>query len=267
MFGSVKVLLERRAELKRYAAHLLNGRDVFAQNALNDCGDTGNLVNELQFKLGPKFKLRDGLSGAYIFREIFLRGDYDLPELATAKTIVDIGANVGLFAYYATLNNKSCVIHAFEADPATHDVLSSNMAQVPDRQIVVNNCAVSNEDGTMEFFSSEVSGWSSRYQSLGAANASAVTVPSIKLSSYLTEHDIRKIDVMKIDIEGGEFDVLLGDHDLWNTEIACLVVEVDRNPRPGISSTYETMISELKRRFSIVQEKKAGDYPVLLCRQ
>ena len=63
---------------------------------------------------------------------------------------------------------------------------------------------------------------------VGAQDAARVRVPCGRLSRCLCERGIRRVDFLKVDIEGAEYEMLIEDEPLWDTEIRALVVEVDR---------------------------------------
>jgi hypothetical protein len=71
---------------------------------------------------------------------------------------------------------------------------------------------------------------------------------------------------LKIDVEGAEYDIVLGDGGLLGLDIQCLAVEVDRFPR---DERYEfpSMIAALQARFRTVAVRKPrSSFPLLICR-
>jgi FkbM family methyltransferase len=248
-------------EAKPYKALLQNGSEVYQQKQLDDAGRRETLINGLHFRNGPNFKIRDGAGAAHIFYEIFLRDQYPKAMLKDAQTIVDVGANIGLFSYYARLNAPKARILAIEADPDTFAVLDFNLA---DQNVERLHQAAASESGAIDFYSSGISGWSSRYAVLGAQDARKVSVPSEPLSATLRKHGIEQIDFLKVDVEGAEYDILLGDGELWAIPIRNLVVEVDRSPRDK-RYELEQMLSLLRLKFRSV-EVGQGTYPLVTCR-
>jgi FkbM family methyltransferase len=254
--------LTTQLELARYKNLLANAADVHAEKRANNYGQPSVGLKELRFKSGRVFSLRDGPSGALMFDEIFLNDLYPRRLLRDVRTVIDVGANVGLFSYYARLHAPQAKIFAFEADPSTFSLLSSNVTGLG---IECSNVAAASENGEISFFSSEVSGWSSLFQSRGASTATKVTVPAIKLSEALK--DTAVIDLLKVDVEGAEYDILVGDKALWNRRINALAVEVDRNPRDQ-RYRFSDMMDLLRSRFSSVTEASGhAEYPVFVCQR
>jgi FkbM family methyltransferase len=247
-------------EAKPYEALLRNGAEVYQQKFLDDAGKRESTIDGLHFKNGTDFKIRDGAGAAHIFYEIFLRDQYPKAMLGGAKTIVDVGSNIGLFSYYARLQAPNARIIAIEADPDTFALLNLNLAN---QNVERLHQAAASEAGTIDFYSSEISGWSSRYAVLGAKNARRVSVPAEPLSVTLGKLGVDGIDFLKIDVEGAEYDILLGDCDLWSTPIRHLVVEVDRSPRDERYS-FEQLMALLRARFAST-EVGSGKYPLVRC--
>jgi FkbM family methyltransferase len=265
MIGRLLLRAGQYLEKRRYNSILINGADVWTQNARTDDGDTTNSITELAFRNGPRFSIRDALSAAHTFREIFLNGDYDVPHLSGASNVVDLGANIGLFSYFASLKAPNASIHSFEADPDTFVVLEKNLASVGRGRFFPLNLAAGSESGTIDFYSSTVSGWSSRYPVLGAQEGRHIKVPSVRLSDYLREKEISVVDLLKVDVEGAEYDILLGDSNLWKLNIRSLVAELDKNPRTQERGTFAQMLDFLRSKFTSVRELKGGEYPVYYC--
>lgn len=261
--GRLLLRLSQWRDTRRYRSVLLNGSNVYAQKCLADAGERKTIVSTLAFREGPVFRVRDGLSAVHTFCEIFLEDHYPKRFLKTASVVVDVGANIGLFSYYARLHASSGArVLALEADPATFALLTENV-----RELGVDcfaNAAASFE-GAIDFFSSPISGWSSSFPVMGAAGGQKVTVPTVILSRLLTNAGIRSIDFLKIDVEGAEYDILLGDTELLRFDIKCLVVEVDRSPR---DTRYEFpfLLHRLRDKFSTVLERKPhSGFPLLIC--
>lgn len=101
---------------------------------------------------------------------------------------------------------------------------------------------------------------------MGAAGGQRVKVPTVLLSRFLKHADIRSIDFLKVDVEGAEYDVLLGDAELLDLDINCLVVEVDRVARDK-KYDFRSMVQKLRGKFrTVIERKQDSDFPLLICR-
>src|SRR5690242_4980783 len=83
----------------------------------------------LSFRLRNQQKILLNWDARFTLNEIYLDHVYDVPgvDLGRCRTILDIGANVGLFALYAASVAPEAVIHSFEPEPATFERLTGNL--------------------------------------------------------------------------------------------------------------------------------------------
>lgn len=266
----VYFFLKGLPEQLQYNFILKNGTSTIKQLKQNDNGTNDCFVSHLHFRRDGEFHINDANSAAHIFREIFIHKDYSLPFKTSNSIpmIIDVGANIGLFTYYMLKRFPNANLHAFEADPNNFDILTKNLSLFPyflNRNIFINNQAISSANGFLDFYVSSYGGWSSRYDALGTKGLKPVKVPTIRLSEYLLKNNISNVDLLKIDIEGGEYDIIYNDSQLWKFNIANLIIEIDREPRAGNLYTYNRAIEILRKNFNQVNLVKDGKYPVFHC--
>lgn len=140
--------------------------------------------------------------------------------------VLDLGANIGVFAHRAEIRGASKVI-SFEPMSQTYDCLIKNIGN---KTITYKN-AVGGKSGFNEF---KVHG---KYNNLGGVTTSSQNLNLDELSVLHSEivftvsiNDIfesynNKINFMKIDIEGGEVDVLTYISDSNLSSLRCLSAE------------------------------------------
>lgn len=255
MLKQMRRWIKDRTEVVRYTRLLRNGRTVFG--IVRGSNDE---IRSLDFWDGTRLWVQDSASAAHIFAEIFLAGHYDVHEVRAAHRIVDVGANIGLFSYFARRQNPDAEIIAIEADPSTARVLQQN---VEEKRIEVLNYVISDQSGIVNFYSSTVSGWSSLYNVRGAAGSHEIQVPGMRLSKLLQGRGIAEIGLLKIDVEGAEYPILLEDEALWETAIDAIIVEVDRNPR-DVRYSYEQLYGRLRDIFQhVVVDSDVTEYPLI----
>lgn len=132
-----------------------------------------------------------------VLHEMFVLREYDVELDPAPRRIVDLGANVGASVLFFRRRWPEAEIVAVEASPRLADVLEGNVRGL---RVEVHRAAVSAGDGTVTFYEHEQS-WAG---SVAGGDGVAVTVPALPLDALLD----RPADLVKVDIEGGEFDVL-----------------------------------------------------------
>ena len=141
-----------------------------------------------------------------MLNEIFGKGCYEPPAGPIADSlqsdslrVLDLGANVGLFAAYALGRWKVSEVRSFEPDPANARLLRHTIvANAAADRWVLEETAVSNKAGELEFVPGRLS--ESRMADEGE---SAIKVPTVDL--FELDHDV---DLLKMDIEGAEWSII-----------------------------------------------------------
>lgn len=137
-----------------------------------------------------------------ILKEIFLLDEYNLNLDDEPKNIFDLGSNIGLSAIYFSLKYPNANIFCFEPDPDTFKRLNKNIENF--NNISSFNFAISDVNKKTKFFVyPESSMSSSLLQRL--PDQSCIDVVCKTLDSIMDDLNIDKIDLLKFDIEGGEF--------------------------------------------------------------
>lgn len=155
--------------------------------------------------------------------------------LKEGMTVFDIGANIGeltlLFSRFVGISGK---VHAFEASKTTFEQLST-VCKISNRpQIYLNHSAVADVQGTLRLnvYDENHSGWNSlanrplHEYGINVQPIYCEDVDAITLDSYCEHNNIDYIDLLKIDVEGAEYQVMLGAKQLLSQHrIRCCVFE------------------------------------------
>ncbi len=146
-------------------------------------------------------------------------GNFDRPELQAMQrvlenggTFVDIGANAGVYSFWAHACSKGKVrVLGFEPDPEMCRRLAFNLKTNAMNTVTILPCALSDTEGTATFWVNDGQrGTNSLEAPIGpaAAKRRTIEVPIRTLSKVLIEQGITGIDVLKIDVEGHEPPIL-----------------------------------------------------------
>jgi FkbM family methyltransferase len=127
-------------------------------------------------------------------------------EIRDADTVVDVGANIGAFSIYASRQCRRGRIFSIEPDKDNFAMLQKNVEQNGATNVTAINAALFSEDGEHVFYSDGAK--SSLYWN--TTGASPETVKTMTFHTFLNQNNLDRIDYLKMDCEGAEFDILFG---------------------------------------------------------
>lgn len=183
------------------------------------------------------------------FVELLLDDCYHLRPLAgraKIRTIVDIGANVGLFGLAARAVFPEASIHAYEPNPAVEPALAQQ-ARIADLEYFLE--AVGRDAG---FASLQVDRQASVLTR--ARPDPTASTPQIAFSDALQRIGGRA-DLVKLDCEGAEWDILQ-DHQSWR-RVDFLTMEYHL----GADQTHDLIVSVLGRMgFAVHAHQPATNF-------
>lgn len=149
---------------------------------------------------GKPFYFSHGPSFIHSVDELFKDELYKFSAESESPYIIDCGANIGLsICYFKKLFPKSKIL-AFEPDVQMFQLLKKNVGGLQD--VVIEKKAVWTENTVLEFYS-EGALAGSLVTDFGKKN-NKISVETIDLKKHLN----RKIDFLKIDIEGAENELI-----------------------------------------------------------
>lgn len=156
-----------------------------------------------EIQLGP-YSLRypDLLTLCPQWHDIFVEKSLAFETADPAPRILDCGANIGLASLFFKQRYPAARITAFEADPSLAALLEQNVRGNGAADVEVVAAAVWTETGEMTFLAD---GTDSGAVAAGAVGAKVITVPTVRFADLLARE---RVDLLKMDIEGGETQVL-----------------------------------------------------------
>ena len=161
---------------------------------------------------GKPFHFSHGPSFVHSVDELFEGEIYKFKSQTETPYIIDCGSNIGLSIYYFKKLYPESKIIAFEPDENIFNILQKNCQDL--ENVTLEKKAVWTEDTSLEFFS-EGALAGSLVTDFGKKN-NIITIEAVDLKKYLN----RKIDFLKIDIEGAEntlvFDIAPHLHNVEN---------------------------------------------------
>lgn len=133
-------------------------------------------------------------------------------NVKAGATVLDLGAHMGLFSVVMSQTvGRDGRVFSFEPTPSTRDVLKEVVKlNGCDHNVEVRSEAVSRQKGKLFFYDTgdEVSNANSLVQTERSLNK--IEIDTISLDEFVAERNLKKIDCLKIDVEGAELDLLEG---------------------------------------------------------
>jgi FkbM family methyltransferase len=150
------------------------------------------------------FLLRDFIDVA-VADEVFVDEVYEFSDPGQPAVILDLGSHIGLSILWFHARFPEARIYGFEPDPASFELLKRNTADIAN--VTVHNIAVGGSHRQAEFFPAGHSWLSSLLPTATSANG-GITVEVQPIERILADIGITRADVIKLDVEGAEWEIL-----------------------------------------------------------
>lgn len=175
----------------------------------------------------------------HIGSQIFWRGAYSPGPLAAFdrllnpdSVVLDIGANIGEFTLFAAKRARGGAVHAFEPVKETFARLTANVRANHFDNVVLNRLALGSVSGVATVVGGDLN-WDDGTVNRGVpsvtpgATGIGEKVSIATLDGYLAAAGVARVDVVKIDIEGGELEAFRGAPKMLQNMRPDLLVEVN----------------------------------------
>lgn len=221
--------------------------------------------------------------GSYLENEIFwggVPGAYERHSLELwmelckeSKTILDIGANSGLYSLVAQTINSNATIYAFEPVERIYKRLANNI-KLNSYSIAAVKKALSDSSGKRTIY--DAPGDSEYIVSLShnafGREGIPVEIETDTLAGFIHAQKISRIDLMKLDVQFHEVEVLAGMQNLLAVHKPTLLIEILED---FLAEKIEKLTSGIGYLYFDIDEKrgpqrrehlhKATSYNFLIC--
>lgn len=153
--------------------------------------------------------------------------------LQDAEIVLDLGANTGVYSLLSTRISPTAQVVAVEPSPANADRLRANIALNAETRITVVEAAVGENEGTLELtvpadgsicdVASAVDAFSRAFYGIDYTTLSVVQTTVDRL---VADHQINRLDLIKLDVEYFELSVLRGATKTLDTLSPMVMAEV-----------------------------------------
>ncbi len=231
------------------------------QRVVNMVKNLDNWAEYLLYKIGGKkkasflFKLKNGqtvLTPRRIlpeFKESFFEEVYfkNLPSKLKetySPSVLDIGANVGYFSLCAILKLEKPDIYAYEPIKGNYHLLQQNIDRAPYDGLRLYNMAVSNKPGDITLRYSEDDITTSASLLSNATGTHEEVVKCTTLEDIMRDNKLRRIDLLKMDCEGAEYNILYNTTPQQFAKINCIAMETHAGS--GEKENHDALLAFLK---------------------
>ena len=206
------------------------------------------ILNEIYFKyLAPQahHRVKTSLSyditmeldiSEFLQAHLYLYGSYELPTVKLIRRLlsdndvsIDVGAQIGyLSLVMGTAAKQSTKVYSFEPEGANIVRFNTNIALNNLKNVELIRNAVSNFDGTLKLYMSKDhnAGTHSTVFNEATVSHDFVEVPAITLDHFVSSRNISKLRLLKIDVEGGELEVIQGAMNTLKTLKPVVIMEM-----------------------------------------
>lgn len=182
---------------------------------------------------GSELFLRPNKADYFIFNEIYVDDVYGIQALPESLgTVIDLGGNVGMFASrIAPLAERIVVV---EPVPSNIDVMRRNVQGTgcPEKFEILQMAGGGESGQTLEIHLSVMPGLHSAFADLAhrVGSAGMVRAETISLQDLFGRYGIDRCGMLKCDVEGGEYDILLNTPKEILQRVDRIAMEVHTGP-------------------------------------
>jgi FkbM family methyltransferase len=155
-----------------------------------------------------------------------------VPKNIEAKLIMDVGANVGDVTIAALKTYPGCRVICFEPVNTTLEILEKRLEPYVDRVTIYKEALSSiNGEGEINITSfhgaNSISAQSKMHSELctNVREIGKQAIKLVRLDDIAQRFADQKIDIMKIDVEGHEYDVILGGKHFIQNNVDTIIIE------------------------------------------
>lgn len=193
---------------------------------------------DIKKEYGPLI-IRKGTSDIRVFKQIFLDEVYFFfPNNFIPKTIVDAGANVGYSAVWFASKFPSAKIIAIEPEQSNFEVLVQNSGSRENIKPI--NAGLWNEKSFLKINNPSADSWA--FKTTLAEKGEAIGVETVTIPELIDHFNLNQIDLLKIDIEGAEYELFEKGASEWLPKVKMIMIEIHDQMRPGCSDLIDKTV-------------------------
>jgi FkbM family methyltransferase len=165
----------------------------------------GKPLDKVQLRNGATLESPAEVDLLFLFHEIWIDKIYELAgyEIKAGDTVIDIGGNIGAFVLFAAGRAPNVKIYSYEPFPANAEYLRRNIAASKLENVFVAEKAVAGDPGRRSLRVDD--SWVRHSLGENGPEGGGLTVNCTSLDDIIKE--VKHCDLLKIDCEGGEYEI------------------------------------------------------------
>jgi FkbM family methyltransferase len=197
-----------------------------------------------------RFQLRLGSTDISVFNGIYRQNEYGWELGGSPQVIVDAGAYIGLSSAFFAMRHPEAQIIAIEPSEANFELLLRNTASF--KNIHAIHGALWTHSGSLTLVDPGSGAWGFRVEEPEPAGAenhqigagdSARAIAAVTMPDVIRQFGLDRIDLLKLDIEGGEKEVF-ADSGSWIAQVDAICLELHDRFKPGCSRSFFRAVEE-----------------------
>ena len=189
--------------------------------------------------------LRPKTSDFKIFKQIFIAEEYNVIYPKQVNIIIDAGSNCGYSIVYFKNKFKKAKLIAVEPDTSNIEMIKKNTSGLTDVFVVKGGIWNINTD--LKIVNKEAGKWAFRVVET-LDNTSEFK--GYSLDAIMLEHDIKTIDILKMDIEGSEKKIFEQNYQYWLSKTTFGFLELHEDYAPGVTDLVHSRLDEFNFKVS-----------------
>jgi len=212
------------------------------------------------------FMLRENTNDENTIQAVFKEDEYHLFSLPVRDggVVVDIGGHIGTFSVLAALMHPTAKVYTYEPCAENYELICETLAiNKLQRQVQANLKAVwkKEEEVITIFFGDETAFGTehrfncSHFQGWGKTDKDRkFDIETVSLHSILEDNKIERVDVLKIDCEGSEYEIFKHASKKDLNKIDYIIGEYHNTQKPPMQDPRGELLKCLKGLFEDVSE-------------
>ena len=170
-----------------------------------------------------------------VFKEIFMEDFYEseklMAKLPSNPLVIDVGANAGFFNVLLFSKLKTAQVFAYEPLPSNIQLFQKTIKRnTAMKNIELIQAAVTGSPkDSIELYTEDTQDntvVSSVFAGFNKLNQKKISVPAQSLATIIEKNDLEKVDLLKLDCEGSEYDIIYNTDASVLKKVNMMVIEV-----------------------------------------